>query len=139
MSSTDIVVRHRIFHCCEESIVYPEKNVPSGQEGSPLPCLPVKKVLSTTLKDQLTKSIIYKFGRNAKRGSEKKTDKKQKQGSARRERKHVCLPPRAREKTHRHVSRNTFILSPPQAICQHKVQSMEIRAGRAADVLSKAN
>ncbi|MED6259080.1 hypothetical protein ATANTOWER_016714, partial [Ataeniobius toweri] len=74
-SSTDIVVRHTIFHCCQESIAYPEKNVPSGQEGSPLPCLPVEKIGSITLRDQLTKSIIYKFGGYAKRGSEKNTDK----------------------------------------------------------------
>ncbi|MEQ2191017.1 hypothetical protein XENOCAPTIV_018516 [Xenoophorus captivus] len=85
MSSIDIVVRHTIFHYCQESIVYPVKNVPSGQEGSPLPCLPVEKILSITLRDQLTKSIIYKFGGYAKRGSEKNTDKKQKQGSAGRE------------------------------------------------------
>ncbi|MED6295353.1 hypothetical protein CHARACLAT_030868 [Characodon lateralis] len=84
-SSTDIVVRHTIFHGCQESIVYPEKNVPSGQESSPLPCLPIEQILSITLKDQLTKSIIYKFGGYAKRGSEKNTDKKQKQGSAGRE------------------------------------------------------
>ncbi|MEQ2253927.1 hypothetical protein ILYODFUR_037558 [Ilyodon furcidens] len=92
MSSIDIVVRHTIFHCCQESIVYPEKNVPSGQEGYPLPCLPIEKNLSITLRDQLTKSIIYKCGGYAKRGSEKNTDKsrsRDQQGGREREKTHV--------------------------------------------------
>ncbi|MEQ2305550.1 hypothetical protein AMECASPLE_039021 [Ameca splendens] len=61
-SSTDIIVRHTILHFCQESIVYPEKNVPSAKEGSPLPCLPVKKILSISLRDQLTRSIIHNWG-----------------------------------------------------------------------------
>ncbi|MEQ2298922.1 hypothetical protein AMECASPLE_010202 [Ameca splendens] len=61
-SSTDIIVRHTILHFFQESIVYPEKKVTSGQEGSPLPCLPVEKILSIELRDQLTRSIIHNSG-----------------------------------------------------------------------------
>ncbi|MEQ2187453.1 hypothetical protein GOODEAATRI_004829 [Goodea atripinnis] len=97
MSSTNIIVRYTIFHCCQESIVYPEKNVPSGQEGSPLPCLPVEKILSITFRVQLTKSIIYNFGGYAKRGSEKNTDKsrsRDQQGGREREKTRVsCIVP----------------------------------------------
>ncbi|MEQ2230517.1 hypothetical protein ILYODFUR_030167 [Ilyodon furcidens] len=100
-SSTDIVVRHTIFHCCQESIAYPEKNVPSGQEGSPLPCLPIKKMRLIALRDQLTKSIVNKLGGYANRGSKKNIDKKLKQGKKwrrikERVEKHLT-PPRAEE------------------------------------------
>ncbi|MED6262602.1 hypothetical protein ATANTOWER_022445 [Ataeniobius toweri] len=61
-SSTDIIVRHTILHFCQESIVYPEKNVPSGQEGSPLPCVPIEKIRSIALRDHLTRSIIHNSG-----------------------------------------------------------------------------
>ncbi|MEQ2250284.1 hypothetical protein ILYODFUR_038414 [Ilyodon furcidens] len=84
-SSTNIVVRHTIFYCCQESIVYPEKDVLPGQEGLLYPVFALKKFLPITLRVQLVKFIIYKFGGYAKRGSEKNTDKKQKQGSAGRE------------------------------------------------------
>ncbi|MED6295571.1 hypothetical protein CHARACLAT_033131 [Characodon lateralis] len=57
-SSTDIIVRHTILRFCQESIVYPEKNGPSGQEGSSLPCLPIAEILSIVLRDQLTRFII---------------------------------------------------------------------------------
>ncbi|MEQ2304459.1 hypothetical protein AMECASPLE_027147 [Ameca splendens] len=96
-SSTDIIVRHTILHFCQESIVYPEKNVPSGQAGSPLPCLPVEKISSIALRDQLTRSIIHNSGdMQRKAPKEDKTEQKQgRHGTVRETEENRPPPPRA--------------------------------------------
>ncbi|MEQ2305193.1 hypothetical protein AMECASPLE_035164 [Ameca splendens] len=77
MSSTNIMVRHTILHFCQESIVYPEKNVPSGQEGSPLPCLAIDFI--NCVERPAGQIHNSQFGRYAKRGSKRRQDTEQKQ------------------------------------------------------------
>ncbi|MEQ2164739.1 hypothetical protein GOODEAATRI_009903 [Goodea atripinnis] len=93
MSATDIVVRNTIFHCCQESIVFPEKNVPSGQEGLLYPVFPLKRknlinyVESPADQIHNLQVCLRKI----------QTESRSRQQQGWRERKRVCLPPRARE------------------------------------------
>ncbi|MED6256591.1 hypothetical protein ATANTOWER_029890, partial [Ataeniobius toweri] len=79
------------------------KNVRSGQEGSPSPCLLVKKILSIALRDQLTKSITQSLEDMQKEAPKKRQDTELKQGRYGRVReteKKRLPPPRAERNTH---------------------------------------